>query len=92
MSEYLLTREVAELLRAPEATARYWRHIGTGPLGAKVGRRVLYRREAVIAWLLAQEEVGNPEAHQGLAASLSRSGGRRRGSRRRELDGLSTAG
>ncbi|MBF5082141.1 helix-turn-helix domain-containing protein [Quadrisphaera sp. INWT6] len=53
-TEYLLTREVAELLRTPESTVRYWRHVRTGPPSVKVGRRVLYNRVAVLAWLDAQ--------------------------------------
>ena len=53
-AEYLLTREVAELLRTPESTVRYWRHVRTGPPSVKVGRRVLYSRVAVLAWLEAQ--------------------------------------
>jgi DNA-binding transcriptional MerR regulator len=43
--------EVAEMLRTPVATLKYWRSIGYGPAGFKVGRRVLYRRDAVRAWL-----------------------------------------
>jgi DNA-binding transcriptional MerR regulator len=38
----LTTAEVAERYRTAEATVRYWRHIGYGPKGVKVGRRVLY--------------------------------------------------
>ncbi|MBT2398069.1 AlpA family transcriptional regulator [Streptomyces sp. ISL-100] len=39
---YLTTAEVAERYRAAESTVRYWRHIKKGPLGIKVGKRVLY--------------------------------------------------
>ncbi|AYY14620.1 DNA-binding protein [Actinobacteria bacterium YIM 96077] len=39
---YLTTAEVAELLRTPVETIRYWRHIGKGPRSFKIGRRVLY--------------------------------------------------
>ena len=49
--EYLTTFEVAELLRTPVETVRYWRHIRTGPESFKVGRRVLYPKSAVEAWL-----------------------------------------
>lgn len=34
--------EVANHYRRPEATIRYWRHIGYGPKGAKVGTGLLY--------------------------------------------------
>jgi len=39
MAKYLTTAEVAELLRAPVETVRYWRHVGKGPTSFKVGRR-----------------------------------------------------
>ncbi|MDH6123177.1 MULTISPECIES: helix-turn-helix domain-containing protein [unclassified Kitasatospora] len=42
MDRYLTTSEVAERYRTAESTVRYWRHIGYGPRGVKVGRRVLY--------------------------------------------------
>lgn len=50
----LTTAEVAARTRAPESTVRYWRHLGVGPRGFKVGRRVVYREEDVAAWLDAQ--------------------------------------
>jgi predicted DNA-binding transcriptional regulator AlpA len=34
---------------------RYWRHIGQGPKGTKFGRRVLYRRSDVDAWVASIE-------------------------------------
>lgn len=42
MSDYRTTAEVAERYRTAESTVRYWRHIGYGPRGVKIGRRVLY--------------------------------------------------
>ena len=49
--EYLNTAEVAELARTTDSTVRYWRHIGYGPRGFVVGRRVLYRAADVLTWL-----------------------------------------
>jgi excisionase family DNA binding protein len=49
--QFLTTSEVAERLRVPAATVRYWRHIGTGPLGFKAGRKVLYDAHDVDAWI-----------------------------------------
>jgi predicted DNA-binding transcriptional regulator AlpA len=46
--------EVAQLIGVPEATLRFWRHINAGPPSAKLGRRVVYRREDVLAWIEAQ--------------------------------------
>jgi len=51
MPDYLTTTEVADLCRTSAETVRYWRHIGKGPASFKVGRRVLYAREDVTAWL-----------------------------------------
>ena len=51
MPQNLITAEVAELVRAPIETVRYWRHIGKGPKSFKVGRRVLYAVEDVEAWI-----------------------------------------
>jgi excisionase family DNA binding protein len=51
MARYLTTAEVAELLRAPVETVRFWRHVGRGPVSFKAGRRVLYAIEDVEAWI-----------------------------------------
>lgn len=58
--EVLTITEAAELLRAPVATLRYWRHLGTGPRSFRLGRRVLYRRDDLQAWV---------EAHRGRSAA-----------------------
>ena len=39
----LTITEAASIVRAPVATLRYWRHLGTGPRSFRLGRRVLYR-------------------------------------------------
>jgi len=38
--QLLTITETAELLRAPVATLRWWRHTGQGPRSFKIGRRV----------------------------------------------------
>jgi predicted DNA-binding transcriptional regulator AlpA len=43
--------EVADLVRVPVATLRYWRHLHTGPRSFKVGRSVRYWRSDVLTWL-----------------------------------------
>ena len=48
---YITTAEYAEIARTSAATVRYWRHIGYGPQGGKVGRRVLYALPEVLAFL-----------------------------------------
>ena len=52
--DLLTITEAADLLRAPVATLRYWRHLGIGPAGFRLGRRVLYRRDDLHAWVDAK--------------------------------------
>lgn len=54
------TREASEATGIPIGTLNYWRHIGTGPAYAKVGRKVLYAPATVWAWIDAQTT--DPEA------------------------------
>lgn len=58
-AKYLTTDELAEMLRTPKETVRYWRHVKQGPKSFKVGRRVLYAVEDVEAFIA--------EARQGAA-------------------------
>jgi DNA-binding transcriptional MerR regulator len=51
MDALLTPAEVAQRLRRPVATVRYWRAMGTGPKSANVGGRVLYRESDVEAWI-----------------------------------------
>ncbi len=52
----LTIHEAADIVRAPVATLRYWRHLGTGPVSFKLGRHVLYRRADIDAWINAQHD------------------------------------
>lgn len=52
--ELLTIDEAAALVRAPVATLRYWRHLGTGPHSFRVGRAVRYWRRDVLTWLNEQ--------------------------------------
>jgi excisionase family DNA binding protein len=52
--ELLTIAEAAELLRAPVATLRYWRHRNIGPRSFRLGRRVLYRTDDLHAWIAQQ--------------------------------------
>ena len=53
-AELLTITEAADVLRAPVATLRYWRHLGTGPRSFRLGRRVLYRRDDLHDWIAQQ--------------------------------------
>ena len=50
-SALLTLEEAAALLRTPVATLRYWRHLGVGPAGFRLGRRVVYRRDDLTRWV-----------------------------------------
>lgn len=52
--EMLTLKEVATMLRVPEATVRYWRHLSKGPRGFRIGRSVRYWRTEVALWLEEQ--------------------------------------
>ncbi|WP_346764340.1 helix-turn-helix domain-containing protein [Rhodococcus sp. B10] len=53
---FLTTKQVSEIYGIPEATLRYWRHVGEGPSSFVRGRRsVIYRRSEVDRWVTAQE-------------------------------------
>ncbi len=54
--DLLTITEAADLLRAPVATLRYWRHLGTGPRSFRLGRRVLYRADDLRSWSDAQHD------------------------------------
>ena len=54
--ELLTITEAAEVLRAPVATLRYWRHLDRGPKSFRLGRRVLYRRADLRTWIDAQAD------------------------------------
>lgn len=56
MHDQILTvTQVAEETGIPAGTLRYWRHAGTGPESFKLGRRVVYKRSAIDAWIAAQQ-------------------------------------
>lgn len=56
--------DVAQLLRVPPATLRYWRHLGTGPRSFRIGRHVRYYRGDVEAWLQEQRGQGSTGGEQ----------------------------
>lgn len=52
--ELMSIKEVADIVRVPEATLRYWRHLGAGPHSFRIGRSVRYWRSEVLIWLEKQ--------------------------------------
>jgi excisionase family DNA binding protein len=60
-NDLLTIAEAAELVRAPVATLRYWRYLGTGPRSFRIGRHVRFIREDVDDWLREQREHAGPK-------------------------------
>jgi Helix-turn-helix domain len=56
VSDLLTLAEAASYLRTPVATLRYWRHLGVGPDGFRIGRRVVYRRADLDRWVTEQHK------------------------------------
>jgi DNA-binding transcriptional MerR regulator len=54
MDDLITTAELAQMLRVAPEALRYWRWRGQGSRSLRVGRKVVYRRDAVVAWLEAQ--------------------------------------
>ena len=52
--EMLTLQEACRVLRVPEGTLRYWRHLGAGPHSFKIGRHVRYWRADLTLWLTEQ--------------------------------------
>ncbi len=55
--QLLSTKQVVALTGGTiaEGTLRYWRHKGIGPKSFRLGdRKVVYRKDDVIAWLTSQ--------------------------------------
>ena len=58
--ELLTIPEVADMLRVPVATVRWWRHSKKGPRSFKLGRRVVYQESDLRAWIREQREAETP--------------------------------
>lgn len=52
---YLSAPQLEQITGTPASTWRYWAHIGSGPPSFKIGRRRVWKRSSVLAWLEAQE-------------------------------------
>lgn len=61
--DLMTTRETADFIRSNENTLAFWRHCGKGPRWAKLGRRIVYRRSDVLAWLDEQFTESSGQAH-----------------------------
>ena len=54
-SEYLTADDLEAMTGTKASTWRYWAMIGQEPASFKLGRRRVWKRSTVTAWLAAQE-------------------------------------
>lgn len=56
LSDFFTKAELAEAIDRSERTLDRWHNMRMGPPRTRLGSRILYRKDAVRAWLVAQEE------------------------------------
>jgi predicted DNA-binding transcriptional regulator AlpA len=54
-TDYMTADELEELTGTRASTFRYWASIGEGPASFKLGRRRVWKKSTVLAWLESQE-------------------------------------
>ena len=57
LAAYMSRTELAEQIDRNPRTLDRWASLGIGPPRTILGRRTMYRRQAVVDWLRAQEEI-----------------------------------
>jgi hypothetical protein len=62
-SLFLLESEAAELLRLSPGTLQNKRLKGDGPAFLKLGGRIVYEREALLAWALSKRRNSTSDTH-----------------------------
>ena len=60
--DFLTLSEVADILRVPVNTLRWWRQQGTGPRFFKIGRRLCTTVGDLKAWIEGQKRAPGPGA------------------------------
>jgi prophage regulatory protein len=56
-TEYLDSKQLEKLTGTKASTWRFWASIGQGPVSFKLGRRRVWKRSTVEAWLAEQHAV-----------------------------------
>ena len=51
MAEYWTAVELEEITGTPASTWRYWAYVGQGPPSVKIGRRRVWKKTVIRAWL-----------------------------------------
>lgn len=60
LPEFSSSNELERVFGVPASTFRYWAATGQGPTSCKLGRRRVWRKASVLAWLEAQEAASSP--------------------------------
>ncbi|MBC7630163.1 helix-turn-helix domain-containing protein [Aeromicrobium sp.] len=60
--DFLTLSEVADILRVPVNTLRWWRQQGNGPRYFKIGRRLVTTVGDLITWVETQKNCTGPDA------------------------------
>jgi hypothetical protein len=60
--DLLVTAEAATFLRVSPGTLSNWRTRGIGPPFSRIGSRIIYSRDVLVAWVKAQERSSTTEA------------------------------
>jgi len=55
LSHYFTQKEAATELKVARRTLERWQRLREGPPITRLGRRILYRRSSLMAWLSARE-------------------------------------
>ena len=61
-ADFLTVSEVADILRVPVNTLRWWRQQGTGPRYFKIGRRLVTTVGDITTWVEEQKRGTSPDA------------------------------
>ena len=58
LSEYFTPAELCAELKNSTRTLDRWVRLGEAPPQTRIGRRILYRKQAVADWIRAREQLG----------------------------------
>jgi len=75
LSDYFTQEEAATELKVSARTVDRWRRLDEGPPITKLGRRTLYRRSSLQAWLRAREHLGHSDDGAGKNRARANAGG-----------------
>jgi hypothetical protein len=74
LADFLTQDEAAAELKVCERTLDRWRRLDEGPPITKLGRRILYRRSSLQAWLCEREHHGPGDNGAGEKSSARERG------------------